>query len=255
MQLGRHLRELWHNRLGLAAAVLLASLAALWSIGKVSLVPPGVKPRVVSMSAANTRVLVDAPDSVVLDLSVPTGNLQAMTNRGVLVGNVMASQPVRQYIGRRVNVDPNLLQIASPITPEFPRPLAVASRGSTRDILKMPDQLRLSIQANPTVPVLDIYAEAPTPELAEQLANGAVDGMKDYLRDLGNAEGVPAERRVKLTQLGRAKGGLINPGVRIKLAALTFVVVFVVSSISVLALSRVRQGWKLGGVARAHSGA
>jgi hypothetical protein len=255
MQLGRHLRELWHNRVGLIAAILLASLAALWSVGKISLFPPGVKPRVLSMSAASTRALVDAPDSVVLDLAIPTGNLQSMTNRGVLVGNVMASQPVRQYIGRRAKIDPNLLQIASPITPDFPRPLATSGKRSTRDILNSPDQYRLSIQANPTVPVLDIYADAPTPELAQQLANGAVDGMQDYLRDLGNAQGVPAAQRVHLEQLGRAKGGVIDPGVRIKFAGLSFFVVFAASSMTALALTRVRRGWKLEGASRAQAGA
>src|ERR1700742_346256 len=98
MQLGRHLRELWGHRTGLIVSLVLALLAAVWSVGKVSLFPPGVKPRVVTIAAANTRALVDAPKSAVLDMNVSTVNLQSMTNRGVLVGNVMASEPVRQYI-------------------------------------------------------------------------------------------------------------------------------------------------------------
>ena len=255
MQFGRHLRELWGHRTGLIVSLALASLAALWSVGKVSLFPPGVKTRVVTMAAANTRALVDAPTSAVLDMKMSTTDLQAMTNRGVLVGNVMASQPVRQYIGRRAKIPAGLLQVASPVTPDFPRALSTSGKKSPKDILKSPNAYRLSIQSNPTVPIVDIYAEAPTPELAQQLANAAVDGMQDYLNDLGNTQHVPLNRRVRLEQLGRAKGGIINPGVRVKLGVLSFLIVFGASSVSVLALARVRHGWKLEGVSQRNTNA
>jgi hypothetical protein len=245
MQLGTHLRELWQRRIGLIASLVVATLAMLWSVGKVSLFPPGVKPRVVTVAAANTSVLVDAPKSAVLDLKVNTGGLVQMTNRSVLIGNVMASEPVRRYIGNSAGIPWQLLQVASPVTPDFPRPLATSGKKSPRDILKSPNAYRLSIQANPTVPMLDIYAEAPTPELAQQLANGAVNGMQEYLGDLADEQQVPADRRVRLEQLGQAKGGVVNPGVRFKLGALTFLIVFAVSGVTVLAVSRVREGWKL----------
>jgi hypothetical protein len=194
--------------------------------------------------------MVDAPSSAVLDLKVSTQNLAAMTNRGVLVGNVMASEPVRAYIGRRANIRPELLQVASPVTPDFPRPLASSGKKSPRDIAKSPNEYRLSVQANPTVPILDIYAEAPTPEVAAALANGAVDGMQDYLDDLAKAQNVPSDRRVRLERFGHATGAVINPGVSIKLGILSFLIVFAASSVTVLAVDRVRQGWKVESVAR-----
>jgi hypothetical protein len=95
------------------------------------------------------------------------------------------------------------------------------------------------------VPILDIYSEAPTPRKAEQLANAAVAGMEDYLKDLANKQAVPVDRRVHLVQFGHAKGGTINPGVRLKLGVLTFLIVFGASGVTVLALDRVRRGWKL----------
>jgi hypothetical protein len=245
MHLGRHLHELWRNRLALTISVVLASLAALWSVAKVSIAPPGLEPRVVRMAAASTRALVDSPNSAVLDLAVPTSNLQQMTNRGVLVGNMIASQPVRAYIGRRAHVRPELLQVASPVTPDFPRPLASSGKRSTGDIAASPNQYRLSIQANPTVPIVDVYAEAPTVEAARALANGAVEGMQDYLRDLARRQQIPAEQQVHLEQLGAATGGVIDPGVRLKLATLAFMIVFVGSSLAAIAITRVRRGWRL----------
>jgi hypothetical protein len=243
MSLGRHLRELWQFRLGLIAAVTLAFFAALWSVGQVSLFPPGVKSRNLEMAAASTRVLVDTPKSAVLDLSVDTYAFQAYTNRSLLVGNIMASPPVRGYIARRAHVPADALQVASPVTPDFPRPLASDGEKHSSDILKSPDEYRLSVQSNPTVPVVDVYAEAPTAEAAQQLANGAVDGMKDYLRDLAASQSVPENEQVHLVQLGRAKGGVIDPGISIKVALLTFLLVFGAASAAVLFMNRVRQGW------------
>jgi hypothetical protein len=211
----------------------------------VTVFPPSVKPRVLQMAAASTRALVDSPKSAVLDLKVPTTNLQGMTNRGVLVGNMIASAPVRAYIARRAHVPTELLQVAGPVTPDFPRPLATSGKRSTKDILKSPNQYRLSVQANPTVPILDIYAQAPTADAARALANGAVQGMEDYLHDLANAQHIAVDQRVHLEQLGHADGGVINPDVSVKLAILSFLLVFTASSAMVLAATRVRRGWQL----------
>jgi hypothetical protein len=245
MALGRHLRELWRFRVGLAASITLALFAALWSIGQVGLFPPSIKSRKLEIAAASTRVLVDTPKSAILDLSVSTYDFRAYTNRSLLVGNIMASPPVRRYIARRAHVPVEVLQVASPVTPDFPRPLASDGEKHSSDILKSPDQYRLSVQVNPTVPVVDVYAEAPTAEAAQQLANGAVDGMKDYLADLGASQSIPPYEQVHLQQLGRAKGAVIDPGIRTKVALLTFFLVFAASSVAVLALARVRTGWIL----------
>jgi hypothetical protein len=246
MQLGRHLRELWQLKTGVAISVLLALLAGLSSVAEVGLFPPSVAPRAEEMAAASTRLLVDAPKSSVLDLSVSLNDVESTTNRALLVSNVMASAPVREYIARRAKVPAEVLEIASPVTPEWPRPLAqTGNEKHTSDILASTDQYRLSLASNPTVPVVEVSAQAPTAKAAEQLANGAVDGMRDYLRDLGAAQQVPVTQQVHLEQLGRAKGGVINPGVSIKVALLSFGLVLAAASAAVLFLARVRRGWTL----------
>jgi len=247
MRLGRHLRELAALRVGVALSLVLALVAALWSVERISLFPPGVKERPLEIAAASTRVLVDAQTSTVLDLGTSTYDLHALTNRALLVGNVMASAPVRSYIARRAGVDAARLQIIAPVTQDFPRPLSTDVRRSSKDILKSLDEYRINIQVNPTVPVLDIYAEAPGVQAAQRLANGAVDGMKDYLSALGQQQGVPAGRQVHLSQLGSAHGGLVNARAGTKLAILTFIFVFCASCLATVAISRVRRGWTLSG--------
>lgn len=244
VQLGKHLYELWRLRLGVMLALVLALGAALWSVKKVTVLPPSVQSRSLEMAAAQTRVLVDSPRSAILDLAMSTNDIQSITNRSLLIANVMASAPVREYIARRAHLPADVLQVASPVTPTFARPLAMnGNKPKTKDILRSPGEYRLSLTSNPTVPIVDIYAEAPTAQAAQQLANGAVDGMRDYLRDLGDSQQIPLKRRVELEQLGRAKGGLIDRGVSVEVATLSFLLVFAASSAAVLFVSRVRRGW------------
>lgn len=251
MTLGRHLRELWHLRLGLVISVCLALLAAGWSVGKISLFPPGVTGRTLEISAASTTVLVDAPQSAVLNIATNTVDLEAMTNKALLVGNVMGSQPVRSYIMRRAQLPPGAyLQVATPVTPNFPRELSTTGTKKTTDILRSPNEYRLDIQANPTVPVLNLDAEAPTPAEAARIANGAVAGMRDYLRSVAARENIPSNRQVTLQQLGAANGGVINPGVSIETATLAFTVVFLASAATTLWLARFRRGWNAEAAAR-----
>jgi hypothetical protein len=245
MQLGKHLRELWQLRIGVVVSVALASLAALWSVGSIGLLPPSFTPRQLEISTASTRALVDTPQSTVLDLDVNTYGFTAITNRALLVGNIMGSTPVRAYIARRAHLPADQLRITTPVTVDYPRPLASAGKRSTRDILKSPDEYRLNIQANPTVPIVDVYATAPTPEQAQQLANGAIDGMKDYLRDLAVVQQIKPAKQVHLEQLGRAKGGIIDPGISVKFAALSFFLVLAASSALSLFVVRIRRGWAL----------
>jgi hypothetical protein len=247
MQLGMHLQELWRSRLAACACLVLATLGALSAAYHVSFLPPGLSTRSLDIASASTRVLVDTPSSTALDLKESTTDFEAMSNRAALLGNVMASAPVRGYIARRAHVLPQQILATAPMTPDFPRPVADAkNQKRTTDLFKSTDELRLNIQANPTVPILDIYAEARTTATAEALANGAVDGLRDYLADVARIEGVGRARQVRLSQLGRAQGGVINQGVRLQAAILAFLVVLAVSATAVVAGARVRRGWRAG---------
>ena len=246
MQLGRHLHELWRLRIGLAISLLLALFAALLSVAQVGVFPPSITPRSHETASASTRVLVDSPKSSTLDLSVAVNDLASATNRALLVSNVMASAPVRQYIERRANVPAGVLEVASPVTPDWPRPLAsTGNEKRTSDILKSVDEYRLSLQSNPTVPVVIVDAQAPTAAAAQALANGAVDGMRDYLRDLGIRQNIPASEQVQLEQLGRATGSTVNGDANLSVALLSFLLVFAAASAANVFLARVRRGWAL----------
>jgi hypothetical protein len=246
MGLGMSMRGLWQLRVGVLVSVALALIAALWSVERISLFPPGLTPRSLEMATASTQVVVDTPKSALLDLRQDTYGLDALTNRAVLLGNVMASPQVREAIARQARVPVESLRIAPPLTPKQPRALAeTGNRKRTSDILKLNDQYRLAIQANPTVPVLHIYCQAPTAESAQALTNAAVDATRRYLADLAASAGTPRDRQVRLLQLGRAKGAVINGGIAWQAALLAFALTFVASCATAVLLARVRHGWQV----------
>jgi hypothetical protein len=246
MELGRHLRELTRLRVGVVICVLVATFAALSVNYKISLLPPGLHQRSLTMAAASTEVLIDTPTSVVLDLRQNTGDMDALTNRSVLIGNVMASTPVRAYIGRRIGQPGDAIQATTPRTPNSPRPFQTAeNRKRTTDLLASTDQYRLNIVSDPTVPVLTIYAQAPSARAAGELANAAVDGLRDYLGQVGRSQRIPDAAQIRVAQLGRARGTVINGGVGVQATMLAFLFFFAVAAAATIFVARVRRGFRL----------
>lgn len=250
MRLGMHLRELSRLPLGIVVSALLAAFAAVWSVASIGLSPPALKPRAMEMASASTEVVVDTPDSAVLDLRQATNDILGLKNRAVLIGTLMASAEVRAAIARRVGIPAARLQVVAPRTPEQPRPIEQSgAKPGPGDLLKSTDQYRLDVQANPTVPILNIDAQAPTDKAAQQLADGAVAGLGDYLRALAASNGTPKAMRVELRQLGAAKGQIINKGVQVQVMLVVFMLVFAFSCAATILVARVRRGWRLAGAA------
>jgi hypothetical protein len=237
MKLGMHLHELWRLRLGLVLSLVFAILVSMTSAYKVGVFPPGLQPKAMEMSAA----------SVLLNLGVGADQLDQMVQRALLLGNVMASTPVRQYIARRADLPAQVIQISSPLTPQYPRPIANDPQNALRttDLLRSNNEYRIDVKANPTVPILDIYTDASSVNTAKVLANAAVDGLRDYLGVVAESQGTPPSQQVRLEQLGLAQGGSVTGGVNVEVAALVFLLVFVLSSLASLVAARVVRGWRV----------
>jgi hypothetical protein len=242
MALGRRLWKLWLLRPWVVASGVLALLMAIWSVYGISLLPPKLTPRALEMATATTHAVVDTPTSSVLDLRQNSYDFDAMTQRAIVIGNVMANGKVRASIARAANVSPDRLQITAPFTRKQPRAATTTNSKRASDILESTDQYRINVQANPTVPILDVYAQAPSAEEAKTLADAAVDGLRTYLVDLGAAQEIPENDQLRLLQLGRASATVINEGVDWQVGLLVFIVTFSLSCATTILVSRVRRG-------------
>jgi hypothetical protein len=245
MGFGKRLHTLWRLKAGVIASIMLALLVSVWSVYKISLSPFGLSARSWDMATASSHVVIDTPTSALLDLRQDTYSLQSLTNRGVLLGNVMASAPVRQAIAARAHVPIERLEIDAPLTPQQPRPAPEEGKEpKTSDIAQSTDEYRLNIQAAPTVPLLDFIAQAPTAESAAALANAASAELKAYLTRLAASQQTPASEQIRVVELGRAKGTVINASIHWQVPLVAFLLTLGASCATLIFLQRVRLGWK-----------
>jgi hypothetical protein len=245
MGIGVRLRKLWHLKAGVAVSIALSLLAAIWSVQKISLTPPSLTPRSLEMATASTHVLVDTPLSQLIDLRQDTYSVEGLRNRVVLLGNVIASSSVQERIAQRAHVPVEALRIQAPLTTEQPSvPVDSQNARHSTDILRSTDQYRIDLKANPTVPMLDVYAQTPSAKSAAALANAAVDELKAYLTALATTQKTPPKDQIHAVQLGRATGVVINGGIKWQSAILTFLLTLGISCATVIALARVRAGWR-----------
>jgi hypothetical protein len=248
--IGIRLRKLWRLKLGVVISVAAALFAGLWAIEKISLFPPHLQPRSLEMATASTHVVIDTPTSMLIDLRQDTYDLESLENRAVLLGNVIASTGVRERIARDAGLPVERLRVQPPLTrAQAAPPVDSENAKKTSDILKSTDQYRIYIAANPTVPVIDIYTQTPDAKSAAVLANASVDELKTYLVGLAASQHTPPKQQIRLIQLGRARGTVINANVKWQAALLAFLITFGVCSASVIFLARVRAGWRLAALA------
>jgi hypothetical protein len=244
MDFGARLRFLWRIRSAVAICAAFAFVTAVASVTKIYGSPPRLEPRALKIATASTQVLVDSPRSALTDIRQDTYGIDSLTNRAVLLGNVMAGRGVRDSIERRAGLSAGTLEIVPPLTPKHPRVLAEAgNERRTGDILKLNDQYRVSIQSNPTVPILHIYAQTPDKRSAIRLANAAVDALRAHLSGVASSRSTPAGDQIRLMQLGRARGAVINGGVDLQVAFLAFILTFALSLATVILIYRVYLGW------------
>ena len=223
----------------LIAVLALSSLAALaaaaLNTGAIGLLPPRIGAPDLDVAAASTHVFVDtpAPSVVHRDEYPPT----ALIKRTELLGRVMTSPLVVERIGRRAGIAPERIAAAARTTENVPVVLTEPTSEERASQIATEDRpYRVEVQARQSTPVLDVYARAPSVAEAERLADAAVAGLDEYLR--ATAARQDLEKGVRLRQLGPARGAIVNAGMPLAVAILTFIVTFAIVCGGLLALLR-----------------
>lgn len=231
----------------IGCCVLLAAVAAVASTHAIGVLPPKLTPRALDVATAQSRASVDRPRPLVRDGRATTGDYESAQQRAVLVANLMTARTGLASIARRAGLDPRDIAALAPVT------IGVQRAFNEPDSERRADQIagaakpyRLEVRADPEVPTLHVYAQAPSVVEARRLADAAVPGMEDHLRTLARRERVDFAQQLSLYQLGRARGAVVNTGTRPKIAALTFAFVLTVALLSALVISRWRRGRRRG---------
>ncbi len=222
---------------GVSACV--ALLCAILNSGVVGGFPPKLKLHNLQIAAATSHVSVDLPAPTPLLVhrrATPPEDLATMVKRAELLGRVMVTPPVLDLVAGRCGIKPDQLSGLGRTTAGVPSALTEPdSERRASDIQDSKAPYRLEVQGRPTVPFIDVYAQAPTVAGATCLADAAPAALSDYLRGLARAEGTP-ELAMRLE--GSARGAVVNGGATVTIAVLTFVTIFGLSFALLVALAR-----------------
>jgi hypothetical protein len=239
------LRALWSRRRLVAVGLLIAFVAALVRVEHVSLIPPSVKSRSLSYATARTQVIVDGPNSALANL---TTDINPLVVRAGVYSRLLTSPAALQVIGREARVDPRLIYAQGPFEVNQPRAAQEPTANErSSQVVGEKDAYRLQFDSTDTLPIITIYAQAPTPDGANRLASGAARGLGTYIRVLQAQRQVPAAQRVAIRQLGQPDARTVNDGVGLRMGLLIFVLVFLGWCAGILIVSRLVQNWKTAG--------
>src|SRR5690606_17275867 len=115
----------------------------------------------------------------------------------------LTSPAALRIIGQEAGIDPGLIFAQGPFEANQPRaeqePTAEAR---SSQIVGETNGYRLQFESSPELPIVTIFAQAPTPEEATRLANATAEGLAVYVRRLQATRLVPSSQRVTIRQLG-----------------------------------------------------
>ena len=240
MEFALILRELFGRRRTLAIGAAAAFVVAILSVYRLDGLT--LKPRSLKYSSAATTVFVDAPSSVLSNL---TQSLEPLQARATFYASFMASPAVLELIGQRAGIPGDEIYAAGPVDPNVPRivqePTAVQRNV---EITGETTPYRLNFNSDPNLPTIGIYAQAPTTKQAIALANASAASLAQYVSNIQTTNQTPAQSRVVIRVLGPATGGVVNGGISKALASLVFIAVFLLWCVLMLATVRFREYWR-----------
>jgi hypothetical protein len=233
VRIGIQLRALFAMRMVLICATALASAVALLTACNVGLAPPTISLRASQVVGAHTEILVDGPSPGILSTLSGTTSYQWLRNGGLLLGNIMTSEPGAGYIARRAHLSMADIDFTDPQSYFATATGAAGGQGAA--------PYSLTVASDPSVPMIDVYAQAPTAIGAMRLVNAAFTGLHDYL----TGRGATATYQLRIRQLGHGRVISTQGGSPMKSALLRFVAVFVLCAVVGTFLRRSRESWRL----------
>jgi hypothetical protein len=227
------LRELWRLRLAVLI-VGVVSLLAGWAIAYDFSLPP--KPRSYTVGAASARILVDTPNSQVVEVA-PKGS-ETLGARANVLANLMIDGTIKDEIAKRAGLQPDKLVTGSLATggAEADNKLNADSYALTTGVVLNSDQAEL--------PIIRVETQAPDTQRAIALADAAVRGLDDYLNVRADDERIDSTRRLQVSGLGPAQGHEAVRGQGRIVALAVAIVVFLAGCGAILIVTAVTRGWR-----------
>jgi len=235
MQIVTILRELWRLRLLVVLTAIVAVIVAINVAYEVS--PSSIESRKYSVGVATARILVDTPDSQVVEVA-PEGS-DATGVRANLLANLMVEGEIKTEIAHRAGLRTEDLDgvaktaalPAASSAPPDPRGYVL-----TTDVLSSQDGERL--------PIIEIEAQAPDAAKAAAHADAAIDGLREHLDSKAAADQVKAGERLQLNPLGTPQARDVVRGPRMALAIAAGLFIFLLGCAAILGFFALVSQWR-----------
>ena len=244
------MRELWRRRysvgLGLAYAVVVVILMSY----RVALSPSlKIESRQYDAGIAATDVLVDSPNSQVVDVGGGSADVEGATidlvglsTRARLLASLMSSSPLKDRIASAAGIKTDKLIVIAPtgdaLTPRETPGTNTSVKAGDRDANV------LGLFVDETLPILTMRVQAPDAATAKRLATSAVSELGVYLKAVASADNVPDARQLVVEPLGKATSATVVKGPRRLFALLVGLLVLAVWCAGTVMFPRVVRMWR-----------
>jgi hypothetical protein len=242
LELARTLKILSQRRRLVVLGALIAMIAALFSVYRVGFAPPSLESRTNVFATASTQILVDTPESAFADLA---SNLEPLEARASVFSRFLASPAAVALIAEKANLPVDAVEAQGPFDinlPVFQQEPTAEQRSS--QIIGEAALYRLRFNNNPDLPIISVFAQAPTQKEAARLATAAPSALRKYIDQLQAKQQTPESRQVEIRRLGDATGGVVNEGANIQIATLVFLAVMVGWCMLLIPAQTIARGWR-----------
>lgn len=239
------IRHLWQRKLLVALVVAIAAFVAVFTAFRVSVSPPGLHKRALTVAAASSQILVDSPQSTLV-AGASLGTFDALATRAKIYGEYLASLAAREEIAKRAGVPAGSISTSGPFsaaTGQFTYS-SQSSEERAGELLQEGATNRLVFTAQEGVPILTVDAQSATSERAIALATASFDTLKQYVHNL-SADGQPVRRGVTVRELGAPEGGTLGGSNNVIFMALAFLVVLGLGCAMILVVPGFIQRWRV----------
>jgi hypothetical protein len=227
------LKELWHRRKAVAAAVVAAALISVLAVFQVSLAPPSLSKRVDSGARGSIEILVDSARSPIADAR---RDLTGLTARAGVFARYIAGGNVVGRIAQANGIPVKQIDVAGP-----------ESFAAVPGVSEEPLQLHpygISITQSAELPILAVITRAPTVAEARGLAAAAPAAIRDVVRSIQDQQGTPESKRVQFRVLGPAKAAPDEEALGKKAALALFVFLLAIFLLAILIGPRLAAAWR-----------
>jgi len=244
------MRELWRHRysvgLGLAYAL---TVIILMSYRVTFGLPPKIESRQYDAGIAATDVLVDSPNSQVVDVGGGSADVEGATidlvglsTRARLLASLMSSSPLKDRIAAAAGIKAGKLIVIAPTGDDLAPRVTPATNTSVKPGDR--DANVLGLFVDETLPILTMRVQAPDAVSAERLATSAVSELGVYLKAVASDDNVPDARQLVVEPLGKATSGTVVKGPRRLFAILVGLLVLAIWCAGTVMFPRLVSMWR-----------